>query len=99
MEELETAQDSGNVSRLMEIKLPEGITYLGEMDKDAAGSLKHQVIAIYNRSNQAGFGWCGLDNAYLTPDSFGNTLPEMNAAEGTISIPHTVTVVSAGFPA
>ena len=99
MEELETAQDSGDVSRLMEIKLPEGITYLGEMDKDAAGSLKHQVIAIYNRSNQAGFGWCGLDNAYLTPDSFGNTLPEMNAAEGYISIPHTVTAVSAGFPA
>ncbi|MDE7322583.1 MAG: hypothetical protein K2N73_07580 [Lachnospiraceae bacterium] len=99
MEELESALAVGNVSKLMNIKLPEGITYLGEMDENAAGSLKHQVIAIYNRSSRPGFGWCGLDSAYLTADSYGNTLPEMNAADGTVSIPSTAAVASAGFPA
>lgn len=99
MEELETAQDTGNMARLLRITLPEGITYLGEPDKGTTGTRKHQVIAIYNRSNQSGMGWCGLDNAYLTADSFGNTLPEMNAAATAINIPCTVTAVSAGFPA
>lgn len=96
MEALGTAQDAGNMARLMRITLPEGITYLGEPDKAATGTRKHQVIAIYNRSNQPGLGWCGLDNAYLTADSFGNTLPEMNTV---INIPYTVAAVSSGFPA
>lgn len=95
MEELETAQDAGNMARLLHITLPEGITCLGEPGQDTAGVPKHQVIAIYNRSNQPEPGWCGLDNACLTADSFGNTLPEMNAV---ISIPSTVAVVSSGFP-
>lgn len=96
MEELETAQAAGNMARLLHITLPEGITCLGEPGQDTAGVPKHQVIAIYNRSNQPEPGWCGLDNACLTADSFGNTLPEMNAV---ISIPSTVAVVSSGFPA
>ncbi len=96
MEELETAQAAGNMARLLHITLPEGITCLGEPGQDMAGVPKHQVIAIYNRSNQPEPGWCGLDNACLTADSFGNTLPEMNAV---ISIPSTVAVVSSGFPA
>ena len=77
---------------VMATKLPEGITYLGKptSDKQSSGkkspntavlpqsAAKHQVIAIYNMDNQAGNGWCGLNNAYLTADSFGNTLVEMN---------------------
>lgn len=92
MEFLEKASQTADFSEIMATKLPEGITYLGKhaSDKQSSGKkssntavlpqsvAKHQVIAIYNRNNQAGNGWCGLDNAYLTADSFGNTLVEMN---------------------
>ncbi len=87
VEELQEALRTGNAANLVTISLPEGITRIGYVEdgKDSknailpSGLLKHQVIAIYNRSNLPGNGWCGLDNAYLTPDSFGNTLVEMNA--------------------
>ena len=92
MEFLEKASQTADFSVVMAMKLPEGITYLGKptSDKQSSGkkspntavlpqsAAKHQVIAIYNIDNQAGNGWCGLDNAYLTADSFGNTLVEMN---------------------
>lgn len=92
MEFLEKASQTADFSRVMATKLPEGITYLGKptSDKQSSGkkspntavlpqsAAKHQVIAIYNMDNQAGNGWCGLNNAYLTADSFGNTLVEMN---------------------
>lgn len=84
MEELAEALETGNAASVVTISLPEGITRIGYLEDDTnnmvqAGILKHQVIAIYNISNQPGRGWCGLDNAYLTADSYGNTLVEMNA--------------------
>lgn len=93
VEELEKALATGNAASVVTIDLPEGITRIGYIEdgqdiEDAivpSGLLKHQVIAIYNRSNQPGNGWCGLDNAYLTPDSYGNTLVEMNA----VTVPST----------
>lgn len=39
---------------------------------------KSSVIYIYNESGQLGDGWCGLMNTFLTSDSYGNTLAEMN---------------------
>lgn len=69
------AKDYGNI---MAINLPEGIIYIDEK-ADTLSQLKHQVISIENASGQAENGWCGLYNARLTPDSFGNTLTEMNA--------------------
>lgn len=97
MEEVEAALNTGDMSKLMRIKIPEGISYMGASDQKTAGILKHQVIAIYNRSNLSGFGWCGLDNAYLSEDSFGNTLPEMNYYDKTVNIPNTAAGVSACF--
>lgn len=87
IEELGEALATGNAANLLTIGLPEGITRIGYLEGDEdnqniimpSGLLKHQVIAIYNSSNQPGNGWCGLDSAYLTSDSFGNTLVEMNA--------------------
>ena len=98
MEALEKSLNSGNASGVVTTKLPEGITRIGyyEQNEDniiLPSILKHQVIAIYNRSNQPGYGWCGLDNASLTADSFGNTLVEMN----TVTIPHIADSISAWY--
>ncbi|MCI8966752.1 MAG: hypothetical protein HFH75_04065 [Lachnospiraceae bacterium] len=86
VEELEKALETGDAASVVTISLPEGITRIGYIEDEniadlivPSGLVKHQVIAIYNRSNQPGNGWCGLDNAYLTADSYGNTLVEMNA--------------------
>lgn len=87
MEAMEKTVQAGSVSRALMPQLAEGITRIGyhetaEMEDSgglAPSLLKHHVIAIYNRSNLPGIGWCGLDNAVLTADSFGNTLVEMNA--------------------
>lgn len=86
VEELERALETGDAASVVTISLPEGITRIGYIEDEniadlivPSGLVKHQVIAIYNRSNQPGNGWCGLDNAYLTADSCGNTLVEMNA--------------------
>lgn len=78
MLELEGLLEKGNAYKALTTVLPEGITYLGDSSRSNTGIAKHQMMAIYNRSGMAGNGWCGLDNAYLTQDSFGNTLPEMN---------------------
>lgn len=61
--------------------LPEGIVYLKTSGEEAPMRLpqrKRYVIDIFNRSLTKGDGWCGLDHIYLTPDSYGNTLIEMN---------------------
>lgn len=83
MEALQKTIETGNAAGVVTTRLPEGITRIGYYEQSEnsiiqPGILKHQVIAIYNRSNQSGYGWCGLDNASLTADSFGNTLVEMN---------------------
>lgn len=64
---------------IMSIDLPEGIVYIDE-DKNADSRLRHQVISIENSSGQPEEGWCGLHSAYLTPDSYGNILVEMNTS-------------------
>lgn len=40
---------------------------------------KCMIIRILNESGQTGDAWCGSSNFYLTEDSYGNTLIEMNA--------------------
>lgn len=37
-----------------------------------------RYIAVYNRSSLSGLSWCGLNGYYLTNESYGNTLEEMN---------------------
>ncbi len=91
MEAMEKTVEAGSVPQALMPQLAEGITRIGyheteeseEQESLAPGLLKHHVIAIYNRSNLPGIGWCGLDNAVLTADSCGNTLVEMN----TVTIP------------
>lgn len=69
-----------------DVELKEGITYLSiksqdEQSREDISPLQMQkryIIDIFNSSHMAGDGWCGLDHMYLTPDSFGNTLMEMN---------------------
>lgn len=90
MEAMEKTAQAGSVPQALMPQLAEGITRIGyheteetketkEQERLAPSLLKHHVIAIYNRSNLAGIGWCGLDNAVLTADSYGNTLVEMNS--------------------
>lgn len=68
--------------------LPEGIHYL-KIVEDASNDTvekllintqerKRYIIDVFNNSQLVGDGWCGLDHIYLTPDSYGNTLIEMN---------------------
>lgn len=84
IEKLNESIDNENALELLEGVLPEGITYLRVKPGEENAAVKRQVIAIYNRSNMPENGWCGLDGAYLTPDSYGNTLPEMNAPTAVI---------------
>lgn len=70
------------------LQLSEGITYIEFVDKEPyyieqesrsdVKARKRCVIDIYNKNQAAGGGWCGLDDVYLTPESYGNTLIEMN---------------------
>lgn len=80
MEEFSAAVKAGDALKVMTTELPEGITCLGSSRQSDSSGAGHHVIAIYNRGNRPGNGWCGLNNAYLTPDSSGNTLVEMNTA-------------------
>lgn len=69
-------------------RLKEGITYIKmvEISKEYQEEEKlsqvkarvRHVVDIYNVSKEAGNGWCGLENIYLMPESYGNTLTEMN---------------------
>ena len=66
----------------------EGVTYLQVKDRQImAGDyvpkpsdqfLKICLFDIYNASGLPGSGWCGSDDFFLTEDSYGNTLGEMN---------------------
>jgi hypothetical protein len=84
---LENSLSTGNTTKVKATKLSEGITYIEDVTttsskssqtSTATGAVKHQVIAIYNSNNISGTGWCGINSGYLTSDSFGNTLVEMN---------------------
>ena len=69
-----------------DVELKEGITYLSTKSQDEQSRenvsqiqiQKRYIIDIFNSSYMTGDGWCGLEYMYLTPDSFGNTLMEMN---------------------
>ena len=104
MEAMEKTAQAGSVPQALMPQLAEGITRIGyheteetketkEQDRLAPSLLKHHVIAIYNKSNLAGNGWCGLDNAVLTADSYGNTLVEMN----TVTTPSRMDGTAAGY--
>lgn len=74
-------------------ELAEGITYW-ENSSDTPPDLKktRHCIEIKNLDKgKTGDGWCGLSSIYLTEDSYGNTLPEMN-------YPRPVMVVTATLP-
>jgi hypothetical protein len=77
MDLLDNAVKTGNTYNLMSKRLNEGITYVADPASQVQ-TVKHQVFAIYNSDNLPGDGWCGLDSAKLTDDSYGNTLVEMN---------------------
>ena len=69
-------------------ELAEGISYMQMIEtdreyveaekKEEVKSRKRQVIDIYNYTQLSSTGWCGLEGIYLTPESYGNTLIEMN---------------------
>lgn len=68
--------------------LDEGITYW-----ERAGKLplnpekKRYIIEIKNiEEGISGDGWCGLSGIYLTEDSYGNTLPEMNYPKPALEV-------------
>lgn len=108
MEAMEKTAQAGSVPQALMPQLAEGITRIGyheteetketkEQDRLAPSLLKHHVIAIYNRSNLAGNGWCGLDNAVLTADSYGNTLVEMNTVTTPSRMDGTAAWYSSSF--
>lgn len=79
MEKMQNALKTGSIREAEATNLPEGITYIGLYGNETAKpDIKCQVIAVYNYDNCVGNGWCGLNNAYLTEDSYQNTLVEMN---------------------
>lgn len=69
-------------------ELSEGISYMQMIEtdreyveaekKEEVKSRKRQVIDVYNYTQLSSTGWCGLEGIYLTPESYGNTLIEMN---------------------
>ena len=108
MEAMEKTVEAGSVPQALMPQLAEGITRIGyheteetketkEQARLAPSLLKHHVIAIYNRSNLAGNGWCGLDNAVLTADSYGNTLVEMNTVTTPSRMDGTAAWYSSSF--
>ena len=108
MEAMEKTVEAGSVPQALMPQLAEGIKRIGyheteetketkEQERLAPSLLKHHVIAIYNRSNLAGNGWCGLDNAVLTADSYGNTLVEMNTVTTPSRMDGTAAWYSSSF--
>lgn len=63
------------------VELNEGITLL-KIKKDIENTVHYNkqcsTLLIYNETERIGYGWCGLENVFLTEDSFGNSLMEMN---------------------
>lgn len=59
--------------------LEEGITYWEcEEDMPLNPQKKRYIIDVKNIDGTVGDGWSGLSGIYLTKDSYGCTLPEMN---------------------
>jgi hypothetical protein len=92
MAALETQMAGGGNEKLLNIKLHDGINYITSLNRISlhntttainpyTKAIKHHVICVNNSTNIAGDGWLGLDSTYLTQDSFGNTLMEMNAVQ------------------
>ncbi len=70
--------------------LKEGITYIGAKENNITQYPKY-VFNIYNADMMSGDGWCGLSNTWLTQDSFGNTLQDMNAPlQEMLTVPDSV---------
>lgn len=65
--------------------LQEGITYFS-INADNMPNEEGYTIFITNDSGESGDGWCGLDNTYLTKESYGNTFAEMNYEEHDESV-------------
>lgn len=61
-------------------QLAEGITYWENAVDNfiTAGRVRHSIDIKNADGETTGDGWCGLSGIYLTEDSCGNTLPEMN---------------------
>ncbi len=88
--EWENIQVKRNCESILENwpNLEEGIHYIREVEDKNKQNLgftlkgergKQYVINISNlKSDSPKDGWCGLHNIYLTQQSFGNTLMEMN---------------------
>jgi len=60
--------------------LAEGITYWESATpvQTYSGKKRYCIDVKNTATGTAGDGWCGLSGIYLTEDSYGNTLPEMN---------------------
>lgn len=58
--------------------MEEGITYIRTGQSTSVISKRRHVISVYNIDGIPGNGWCGLNNTWLTSDSYGNTLSDMN---------------------
>ncbi len=82
-------------------QLKEGITYLEISDDDDPDydkkeeseydqHKKRTIIDIYNYQDGIGDGWCGLYNMYLTPESYGNTIQDMNYSSYWEEMPRKV---------
>lgn len=61
-------------------QLAEGITYLEKTEETLPFQerTRHSIDIKNADAKAAGDGWCGLSGVYLTSESYGNTLPEMN---------------------
>lgn len=66
-----------NALQVMPEILKEGITFLHLQEQEVKNEEGYTVF-ITNVSEETQNGWCGLDQTFLTEDSFGNTFQEMN---------------------
>lgn len=93
MKHLENCRKNNNTLSILSKPLPEGITYIASNAKPKSSkssktasqitsqNAKRQIISVFNADGLTGDGWCGLNNYYLTMESSGNTLIEMNAVD------------------
>lgn len=70
-----------SATKLMPEMLKEGITFLHLQEQEVENEERYTVF-IENVSEETKQGWCGLDQTFLTEDSYGNTFSEMNYAVG-----------------
>lgn len=70
-------------------------------DKPGMSARKRVPINVWNIDGIEGTGWCGSNNFYITWDSYGNSLPELNAAmlsSGVAPLHQEVTVSGNEIP-